>query len=287
MPTFSALSHPSSHRQPRKIMDIENKTVVLTGASGGIGRAIAKVLDAAGARLVLVGRNVEKLHALQSDLTGSSHIEVAADLNTSSGRVKLYRACDELGQNGVGVLINCLGINELRLFSEQTEESIARQIQTNLLCPILVCHDLLPLLQEQPEALIVNIGSTFGSIGYPGFSGYCASKFGLRGFTEALRRELCDTTVEVSYVAPRATQTDLNSDSINAMNEALGTNTDDPALVAAEVLSTIRSRSGADCYIGWPEKLFVRINALLPGIVDSSLRKQLPLIRRFAQISIN
>lgn len=268
-------------------MDIENKTVVLTGASGGIGRAIAKSLDAAGANLVLVGRNSDKLRALENELSGSSHVSIVADLNTTNGRIKLLHACSDSKQAGVSMLINCLGVNELRMFSEQSEESIARQIQTNLLCPILVCHDLLPLLLEQSEALIVNIGSIFGSIGYPGYSGYSASKFGLRGFTEALRRELCDTSVEVSYVAPRATKTDLNSDSVNAMNEALGTNTDDPSLVAVEVLNTIRSRSGADRYIGWPEKLFVRINALLPGIIDSSLRKQLPLIRRFAQIKFS
>ncbi len=258
---------------------------MLTGASGGIGHAIATGLDDAGARMVLVGRNAEKLQSLRAGLSGSRHLTVTADLDTDEGRRALRQACTELDDHGISLLINCLGINELRLFAEQTKERIAQQIQTNLLSPILICHDLLPLLQAQPEALIVNIGSTFGSIGYPGFSSYCASKFGLRGFTEALRRELCDTPVEVSYIAPRATQTDLNSDSVNAMNEALGTNTDDPALVAKEVLNTIRSRSGADCYIGWPEKIFVRLNALLPGLVDSSLRKQLPLIRRFAQVS--
>jgi short-subunit dehydrogenase len=268
-------------------MNIENRTVVLTGASGGIGRAIAQSLDACGARLVLVGRKAEKLDALQKTLTGKKHLPVAVDLNTRDGRRDLLQACNGLDEGGISLLINCLGINELRLFAEQTEVSIEQQIQTNLLCPILVCHDLLPLLQQRPEALIVNIGSTFGSIGHPGFSSYCAAKFGLRGFTEALRRELADTAVEVSYIAPRATRTDLNSDSINAMNEALGTSTDDPALVAKEVLNTIRSRGSADRYLGWPEKIFVRINALLPGLVDSALRKQLPLIRRFAQDSVN
>ena len=260
---------------------------MLTGASGGIGRSIAKSLDAAGARLVLVGRNAEKLGALKESLIGATHLTIAVDLNTANGRLNLAQTCASIDKGGISLLINCLGINELRLFAEQTEANIEQQIRTNLLCPILVCHDLLPLLQQQPEALIVNIGSTFGSIGYPGFSSYCASKFGLRGFTESLRRELTDTPVGVSYIAPRATRTDLNSDSINAMNEALGTHTDEPGIVANEVMQVILEPAGTDRYIGWPEKLFVKINALLPSLVDNALRKQLPLIRRFAKNPIN
>jgi len=147
---------------------------------------------------------------------------------------------------------------------------------------MLLCRELLPLLQQREEARIINIGSTFGSIGYPGFSGYCATKFGLRGFTEALRRELDGTTTCATYVAPRATRTALNSDAVVAMNDELGTAMDDPALVADEVLRIIGRPARQDTYIGWPEKLFVRINALFPKLVDSSMRKQLPIIRRFA-----
>jgi short-subunit dehydrogenase len=145
---------------------------------------------------------------------------------------------------------------------------------------------LLPLLKQQDDSQIVNIGSTFGSIGYPGFGAYCASKFGLRGFTESLRRELSGSGMQVSYIAPRATDTDLNSDNLVAMNDALGTAMDKPSLVANEVMQIINTPSGADKFLGWPEKLFVRINALLPSIVDSSLRKQLPIIRRYAKHGI-
>ena len=148
---------------------------------------------------------------------------------------------------------------------------------------MLLTQELLPLLQEQEDARVINIGSTFGSIGYPGFSAYCASKFGLRGFTEALRRELADTGTRVSYIAPRATRTALNTDTVVAMNDELGTAMDDPSQVANEVLAAIHGSARTDKFIGWPEKIFVRINALLPAVVDSSLRKQLPIIRRFAR----
>jgi len=267
-------------------MDIRDKNVVLTGASGGIGRAIAEKLSAKGARLILVGRNVQKLERLLEDLGGHPHVTVTTDLGNEEGRHRLLEACNGIGAGGISLLINNAGINEFGLFEDQSQAGMANLINVNLLSPMLICQDLLPLLKQQDGAQIVNIGSTFGSIGYPGFSAYCASKFGLRGFTESLRRELADSGMQVSYIAPRATDTDLNSDNIVAMNDALGTAMDKPSLVADEVMQIISTPSGTDKYLGWPEKIFVRINALLPSIVDSSLRKQLPIIRRYAKHGI-
>jgi len=267
-------------------MNIKNKTVVLTGASGGIGRAIAEKLDAAEARLVLVGRNEEKLKELVSNLDGNAHVYVVADISSDEGRLNLRQYCESLGTQGIDVLVNCAGINDFGLLEGQSQSAIVDTISINLVSPMLICQDLLPMLRRRDGAQIINIGSTFGSIGYPGFSAYCASKFGLRGFTEALRRELADTSLRISYIAPRATHTDLNSDNIVAMNNELGTTMDDPSLVATEVMRVVAKRKPLDRYMGWPEKLFVKINALLPTLVDNSLRKQLPIIRRFAKHEI-
>ncbi len=263
-------------------MNVKGKHVVLTGATGGIGRAVAAQLSAQGAHLMLVARDTQRLERLLGELAGSGHRIVAADLSTDGGRERVAQACRDLGKPGASVLINNAGINEFGMFEKQSADAIRRLVDINLISPMLLSLELLPLLQQQPEARIINIGSTFGSIGYPGFSSYCASKFGLRGFTEALRREIGDTSTRVSYVAPRATRTDLNTDTVVAMNDELGTAMDDPSLVAGEVMRTIVGPASTDKYIGWPEKLFVRINALFPGIVDNSLRKQLPIIRRFA-----
>jgi short-subunit dehydrogenase len=265
-------------------MDIRDKNVVLTGASGGIGRAIAEKLAAEGARLILVGRNEQKLAQLLEDIGGAPHCAIAADLGNEVGRQRLLEFCNNIG--AISVLINNAGTNTFGFFEDQSQEAISKLININLLSPILICQDLLPLLRQQDDSQIVNIGSTFGSIGYPGFGAYCASKFGLRGFTESLRRELSGSGLQVSYIAPRATDTDLNSDNLVAMNDALGTAMDKPSLVANEVMQIINAPSGADKFLGWPEKIFVRINALLPSIVDSSLRKQLPIIRRFAKHGI-
>ena len=160
--------------------------------------------------------------------------------------------------------------------------AIARLIGVNVTATLQLTHLLLPLLREQPRALLVNLGSTFGSIGYPGFATYCASKFALRGFSDALRRELADTHIKVLYVAPRATRTAMNSVEVVAMNDALKVSMDDPQAVAAQIVQAIMAER-EELYLGWPEKLFVRLNSLLPRLVDQALRKQLPVIKRFAR----
>jgi short-subunit dehydrogenase len=126
----------------------------------------------------------------------------------------------------------------------------------------------------------VFVGSTFGSIGFPGYTAYCASKFGLRGFSEALRRELADTPVQVIYVAPRATATAMNPEAVNELNQALGNTMDPPEKVAGAILEAMQ-KDEKRRFLGWPEKLFVVINGVLPRIVDKAMLKQLPVIRRF------
>lgn len=121
----------------------------------------------------------------------------------------------------------------------------------------------------------------FGTIGFPGFSAYSASKFGLRGFAEALRRELADSGIRVLHLAPRATRTAINSDAVVAMNAALGAAMDAPQQVAAQIVQALRDEA-PERALGWPEKFFARLNRLLPGLVDRALRKQLPTVKRFA-----
>jgi short-subunit dehydrogenase len=129
---------------------------------------------------------------------------------------------------------------------------------------------------------VLNIGSVFGNIGYPGYAAYSASKFAMRGFTEALRRELADTQVRLHYLAPRATRTSINTSAVERMNVALKVSMDPPQTVARTVRHVLEKNVSA-AVVGWPEKLFARVNALAPVLVDAAIRKQLPTIRRYAR----
>lgn len=261
-------------------MQLKGKRVVLTGASGGIGEAIVGALAEQGAHLVITGRNHQKLvqiaHSVR-EMGGVCDV-VVADLGTSEGIFEVQQSAHILGH--VDLLINNAGISEFEAFDVQSDDAIERLLHINLISPMKLTKQLLPYLKAAERGLIVNIGSTFGSIGYPGFSSYCASKFGLRGFNEALSRELADTNVDVCYIAPRATQTAINSQQVVAMNDALGVKMDSAAWVAEHVVRTVQ-KNRRRVYLGWPEKFFVRMNALFPGVVANSIIKQLPIIRRY------
>ena len=255
-----------------------NKTILVTGASGGIGSAIAKKLSSAGAALVLVGLNQDELEKLNQELGGQHHA-LQADISSDEGREAIFQFCQQLN-NGIDILINNAGIGQFSLFQKMESDHLTAIININLTSTILLTQKLLPLLLARPDGQIVNVGSIFGSIGYPGSSIYCASKFGIRGFTEALNRELMDTKVSVSYFAPRATNTAINNEKVVEMNNELGTKMDSPEDVAEAFVKFVNS-SRQNFYMGWPEKLFVRINSVIPSIVDKSLLKQLPIIKRY------
>jgi len=263
-------------------MQFANRKIVLTGASGGIGCALAQILAQNGAELIMVGRNERRLREVEETLSAGSTVHlVAADIASEAGRQRIVSACNRL--SGIDMLINCAGINDFALFNQQEATQVALLIDTNITAPLLLTQQLLPLLLKSEAGVIANIGSTFGTIGHPGFAAYCATKFALRGFSQALRRELADTSVSVRYIAPRATRTAINSARVNAMNAQLGVAMDDPIDVARQIVAALAQNKSADVYLGWPEKLFVYLNQLLPRLVDNALRKQLPAVQRFAE----
>jgi short-subunit dehydrogenase len=260
-------------------MNLTHARIVLTGAAGGIGSMTAGWLANAGAKLVLTDLKQEPLDRLAAQL-GPSHVlaAIAADVANDGGRASLVSAAR---QHEANVLINLAGINPFGMFAEQTSREIATALSINTVAPILLCHALLPVLLERPSAHIVNVGSTFGSIGFPGFAAYSASKFAVRGFSEALRRELADTSVRVHYVAPRATKTALATDRVRALNAELGVGMDPPQTVAAAIVGALRDER-REVLLGAPERLFAKLNALVPSLVDRSLRRQLAVVRRHA-----
>lgn len=258
------------------------RKVLLTGAAGGIGIAIARELLRRGACVLLTGRHAARLQQLATELgEHRDRIEVyAADLATDGERASLVAFASHW-RGGIDALINNAGINDLALLDTQDAAQIDRMLDTNLRAPVQLCRALLPQLRRATRADIVNVGSVFGNIGYPGYAVYSATKFAMRGFTEALHRELAGSTVHAHYLAPRATRTQMNAGAADRLNAELGSAVDDPAVVAQAVCRMLETAQPF-AVLGWPEKLFARINAVMPRLVDGALIKQLPAIRRHA-----
>ena len=250
---------------------------VLTGASGGIGAAIAAELAPHCESLILVGRQSAALDALAGSLPGVAVHIVCGDLTEPATLDDIEACARRLG--GINLLVNNAGVSDFHAFATQAPEVIETMLATNLLAPMLLTRRLMPLLMAAPKAQIINVGSVFGAIGFPGFAAYCAAKAGLKGFSQALRRELSDSNVAVRYFAPRATRTASNSAAVNAMNGELKTAEDTPQHVASALLRFVDGGAWQRT-LGAKERFFTLVNALLPGLPDGAIRAQLPVIRK-------
>lgn len=256
------------------MMKLQDMKVLVTGATGGIGKPLVRQLAQAGASVIAHGRSESALMKL-AESDGSAITTVSGDFREQATRSRLEEAARKANIN---VLINLAGINDFGLFEESPIESI---MEINVIAPMLLTQALLPDLETLAEAVILNVGSTFGHIGYPGYVAYCSSKHAIKGFSEALRRELADTNIDVLYVSPRATRTTMNSPRADAANQALGTKSDTPEAVARSIIDSL-ARRRARHQLGAQEKLQVAVNAMFPRVVDNAVGNQLKLIKSFA-----
>ena len=261
---------------------MQGKRILLTGATGGIGRQLALKLAEEGAELSLVCFDTTKLHALADEVVirgGKAHI-IVADFNHAHVAQGVVDAALAKMQR-VDVLINNAGILDFVLFHQQSAERIAQMVQINLTVPMQLTRALLPAFLARNSGQIVNIGSIFGSIGFPHYASYSATKFAMRGFSQALRRELVGSDIAVTYIAPRAVKTPLNDAAANAMHLATKTSLDEPEFVAEKIIVAIK-RGNRDHYIGQPESFFAWLNGFLPSFVSLGLKKQTVIAQQYA-----
>ena len=260
-------------------MKLKKQRVVLTGAAGGIGSNLASLIADAGAEIALIDANAESLQQLASTIDGSH--AVPGDLSNEEGcKDAIQSAMQALG--GVDVLINLAGLMSFSTYEDEDTEWVQLLMQVNLIAPMILSRAVLPEMLAQGKGQIVNIGSMFGSIGFAYFTAYSASKFGLRGFSQALRRELVDLPITITYVSPRAVKTPINTGPIMRMGAATNMNMDEPDVVAGKIFKAIESGK-KEAYFGYPEAFFARINGLLPGLVDNGTKAQNRIARSFAK----
>jgi short-subunit dehydrogenase len=261
---------------------LKNDRILVTGASHGIGRRTALRLGAAGARVGLVGRSAGSLEELAHEIEqlGGVAIPFVVDLLDGRARARLVPdAIECLG--GLDRLVNIAGSTSFTPFDQEGSDDLTDLVNLNVLAPMELTRDAVAHFKTQRAGHVVNVGSIFGSIGFPHFVAYSATKFAIRGFSQALRRELVDFGVDVTYVAPRATDTRL-ARAFAGMAKATGMHLDDPDDVAARIVSATEKRA-TDVYLGGPEGIFVRLNSAWPQLVDRLMRKQTRQARPFAE----
>ena len=217
-------------------MDLDGKRVLLSGATGGLGRAIAEELAAKGAKLVLSSRKREELQELARSLPGGArrHKVIVADLAKDGAASKLVRDAGNIDALVANAALPATG--KLESFSRP---QLARALRVNLEAPIMMARELAPTLAKKGEGHIVFIASLAGKVGSPRSSLYNASKFGLRGFAFGLREDLHPQGVGVSIVSPGfVREAGMFADAGSAPPPGLGTTT--PKKVAKAVVRAIR-----------------------------------------------
>ncbi len=255
---------------------------MITGAAGGIGRHIAGAFASRGANLSLVDMSEESLAPVleMAKEKGVSAVPVVADITKDEDIERAVRETEvELGS--VGVLVNNAGIMPFKTAIDHSPGEIMATLMVNVYGPMRLTQTVLPGMIKSGSGRVVNIGSTFGSLAFPYFSVYSATKSAMRSFSEALRRELQEVKgVGVTYVAPRAvrsTQPPVFFEMAKKMKMSL----DEPTKVASVIVRAVEKEE-SEVYLGGSEKLFMFINKIKPTMVDGGLKKQIEIMKEYS-----
>lgn len=255
-------------------MSLESKTALITGAGSGIGRELAIAAARRGLMLALCGRREAALRETASLLPGTAnHLILAADVTLPASRAGIVARLTRDWAH-LDFLVNNAGLVQAGAIEATCDDELSALFAVNVLAPMALSRDLLPLLKAASPARIVNVGSMFGDIAYPMFTAYSASKFALRGFSNGLRRELRPYGVGVTYASPKATDTPAAA-RIGNLVKSLQPNLEQPRRVAEEIWSAAE-RGSNTVYPRGADRLFVFAERLFSGVVDAAVARQLP-----------
>lgn len=190
---------------------LKNITIVITGASSGIGKSLALALAPLKPNLVLVARREKKLKqtALTLRKQKVKHITIVGDVRNRDDREKIIeKTLDTYGR--IDVFVNNAGLGKANLFLEQPEQEIDELIETNILSLVKMTHSILPIMKEQGEGHIINLSSTLALLPVYPFAVYCATKSAVKTFSDCIREEVREYGVRVSTVLPGPYDTEFN-----------------------------------------------------------------------------
>lgn len=251
---------------------VEPPVILVTGASSGIGAATARLFGSKGYRVVLAARRLERLQELEKEIeeNGGKALSVATDLTQLDQIQELVeKSLSSFGQ--IDILFNNAGFGRTKWLEElDPQRDIELQIQVNLNAVIQMTRAILPHMIERRSGHIINMGSLAGFVGTPTYTIYAATKHGVRGFTEALRREVGVWGIRVSAVYPGGVKTEFSEHTGAKRKTGITTPKAlqlSPEDVARTVFAVARWPKRT-AIIPWVSRLGVWFNALAPGLND-------------------
>jgi short-subunit dehydrogenase len=256
---------------------IAGSRILITGASQGIGKALAEAAAARGAKVLACARKVELLHDLEKSIRANGGVIeiVQADITHPADRRALVAAA-ERAFGGLDILVNNAGIGATGHFADVAAERLRQIMEVNFFGLTETTRVFLPMLKKGVKPAIVNISSIAGKRGIPARSEYSASKFAVQGFSEALRAEVAKDGVDVLVVCPGLTQTNFSKNMIEQkalvkLDHLRGMSANE---VARQTINAIEKGRNETC-LTFQGKLMVLVSRFFPWIADIVVRRKI------------
>jgi len=253
---------------------LAQRRILITGASSGIGRALAFELAQHKSKLIVTARREDRLQAISDEVKsfGAEVVILAGDITDAEHRSALLAAAErEFG--GLDILINNAGIGGIGTFASATESRLRQIMEVNFFAPMELIRIALPLLVASNDGVIVNVGSVLGHCAVPKKSEYCASKFAMHGITDALRMELADQNIDLLMISPSTTRSEFFTHALRSSgNAVINRNAMTPTRVARAIVRAMQVRR-RETILSIGGKTLVAADRLFPGIMSRILQR--------------
>ncbi len=255
--------------------DIQGSRSIVTGASSGIGRAIARELARQGGKVACVARREDRLETLAEEIrsTGGTGVTICGDVTDAAVRASAIEAAAS-NFGGLDILVNNAGVGAIGSFESADPQRVRRVMEVNFFALVEMTRLALPLLKQSQRPIIVNVSSIVGRRGTPQNSEYAASKFAVQGFSESIRAELAASGIDVLVVCPGTTQTEFFD---QVLEDKGGPKWPEHKAVTAESVAcaTIRAirRGSHEITPYFWGKVLVMMNRVSPWFVDKLMER--------------